>query len=161
MNRWTSPPLFVPLAVDQFTIKQPSPFYDLHVGLKRFSELNSQTPNQALNLCRCRAVSATCDVHVLSVPLDRRLLLISGLCFCDTHIWPSLHDKLSSALGRRQFRFPEAQENRPVKSRRPKLQTPDQGKNAARKAARSSSLDLELEATEGFLARTSLAVAQL
>lgn len=61
-----------------------------------------------------------------------------------------------SVQGRRLFQFPEAQENVPVKSRRPKPQIPGQGKNAVRKAALSSSLDLELEGTERFLARSSL-----
>lgn len=63
-----------------------------------------------------------------------------------------------SVQRRWQLQFPEVQENVPVKSRRPKPQIPDQGKNAVRKAALSSSLDLELEATERFLARSSLTV---
>ena len=138
VSRVLSCPL-VHLALDQFTVKQLSPCCNVHVCLGRLAGLSAGliNPNQA---------RSQRDAGVLSVTLDCRLVPPRPCRTC------------SQRAGMVAVLIPRSAENVPVKRRRPKPQIPDQGKNAVRKAARSSSLDLELEATEGFLARSSLTV---
>lgn len=86
-----------------------------------------------LNSCHLAATSTSVWGDSLSLTLDWRLVFISGLCFCDTY-GPPPAEHAPSVQGWWQFQFPEAQENVPVKSRRPKPQIPDQGKNASQES---------------------------